>query len=93
MVRGQRTLERAARRMTLDLLHQRAAPATICPSEVAKAVSAKTDQGATQIEWRILMPIIHLAIDALVSEGLVWLSWKGQSMSARSGPYRIGHPS
>jgi len=39
------------------------------------------------------MPIVHAAIDELVAEGLVRLSWKGQPLPGRAGPYRIGRPS
>lgn len=39
--------------------------------------------------WRDAMPQVHAAIDALLSEGLVSLSWKGEPLKARAGPYRI----
>ncbi len=35
------------------------------------------------------MPLVHAAIDELVDEGLVWLSWKRQALPRRDGPYRI----
>ncbi|MDR6787154.1 hypothetical protein J2Y58_000492 [Sphingomonas sp. BE138] len=73
-----------ARAATLDLLARRAAGATICPSEVARALSPE--------DWRGAMPIVHAAIDRLVREGVVRLSWKGQRLPTRSGPYRIGLP-
>ncbi|WP_443026797.1 DUF3253 domain-containing protein [Sphingomonas sp. LT1P40] len=76
----------SARDLTLSLLAARAPDATICPSEVARAlVSAGPD-------WRDAMPQVHAAIDGLLGEGLVQLSWKGKPLAARSGPYRIGHP-
>jgi hypothetical protein len=71
-----------ARRAALALLAERAAGATVCPSEVARAVG-----GA---DWRAAMPTVHAAVDALVAEGCVRLSWKGVGMRAREGPYRIG---
>ncbi|WP_443024869.1 DUF3253 domain-containing protein [Sphingomonas sp. Leaf37] len=67
--------------MTLSLLARRASGATICPSEVARVIAP---------DWRGAMPAVHAAIDALVGEGLVRLSWKGRSLATRSGPYRIG---
>jgi hypothetical protein len=40
-------------------------------------------------DWRSAMPAVHEAIDELVSDGLVQLSWKGQPLAKRAGPYRI----
>jgi len=71
------------RAATLSLLANRAPGATVCPSEVARAVTAN---------WRTAMPAVHAAIDALVDEGLVRLSWKGRLLPQRAGPYRIGRP-
>ncbi|MEN2747152.1 DUF3253 domain-containing protein [Sphingomonas sp. T9W2] len=73
-----------ARAATLDLLMRRAAGATICPSEVARALSPE--------DWRSAMPSVHSAIDGLVRDGAVRLSWKGERLTTRSGPYRIGLP-
>ena len=36
------------------------------------------------------MPAVHHAVDTLVAEGLVRLSWKGKPLTTRTGPYRIG---
>ena len=69
------------RATTLSLLALRASDATICPSEVARAIAP---------DWRGAMPAVHAAIDGLVHDGLVRLSWKGRPMATRSGPYRIG---
>jgi hypothetical protein len=69
--------------MALSLLARRAPGATICPSEVARAIAQ---------DWRGAMPLVHTAVDGLVSDGLVRLSWKGQALEARSGPYRISRP-
>ena len=71
------------RTATLSLLARRAPGATICPSEVARAIAP---------DWRGAMPAVHAAIDDLFREGLVRLSWKGRLLAGRSGPYRIGHP-
>lgn len=69
------------RAATLDLLARRAAGATICPSEVARALSPE--------DWRSAMPSVHAAIDGLVRDGSVRLSWKGERLATRSGPYRV----
>ncbi|PVE54413.1 DUF3253 domain-containing protein [Arthrobacter sp. TPD3018] len=66
----------------LALLASRAAGATVCPSEVARAIAPEA--------WRAAMPSVHAAIDALVEEGRVQLSWKGKPLPTRTGPYRIG---
>lgn len=68
------------------LLLTRAPAATVCPSEVARQLA--TVQG--QPGWRALMPEVHAAVDALVAEGTVTLTWKGKRLDARAGPYRIG---
>jgi hypothetical protein len=75
-----------ARSATLALLADRAAGATVCPSEVARAIAA----AAGTADWRGEMPAVHAAIDLMVADGLVRLSWKGVEMPARDGPYRIG---
>ncbi|MET0364920.1 MAG: DUF3253 domain-containing protein [Sphingobium sp.] len=75
----------AARHMALALLAKRAPDATICPSEVARAMGDKSD-------WRDWMPTVHAAIDQLLDEGRIRLSWKGRMLPARIGPYRIARP-
>lgn len=70
-----------ARRATLTLVHARAAGATVCPSEVARALDAA--------DWRRMMPIVHAAVDGLLDDGHIALSWKGQGLPTRTGPYRI----
>jgi hypothetical protein len=69
------------RAAALSLLARRAPDATICPSEVARAIAP---------DWRGAMPSVHAAIDGLVRDEMVRLSWKGLPLAARSGPYRIG---
>lgn len=71
------------REATLALLAARAEDATVCPSEVARLVAG--EGGA----WREAMPDVHAAVDALVDEGAVRLSWKGRPLAMRAGPYRI----
>lgn len=75
-----------ARRMTLTLLAARAPEATLCPSEVARALVAGTEGAGA---WRDVMPAVHAAVDQLNLENRVGLSWKGQSLGSRAGPYRI----
>lgn len=74
-----------ARAATLALLSRRAAGATACPSEVARAIAAASGKP----DWRGEMPAVHAAIDRLVEDGLVRLSWKGRAMPVRDGPYRV----
>ncbi len=74
----------AVRQAVNALLDARQSGATICPSEVARALS-KTG-------WRDLMPDVHDAVDAMVAERAVAISWKGRPLTARNGPYRIGKP-
>jgi Protein of unknown function (DUF3253) len=70
---------------TLTLLVDRAPEASVCPSEVARALAA----GSPGQDWRHLMPVVHAAVDQLVTDDQVWLSWQGKAMATRSGPYRI----
>jgi hypothetical protein len=72
-----------ARDTALALLASRSPGATVCPSEVARAI-------APEDAWRDAMPLVHAAVDGLVEEGRVRLSWKGRSLATRAGPYRIG---
>ena len=67
----------------LDLLAERAADATICPSEAARRLAGP------QGDWRAEMDAVHAAADALAEEGAIALSWKGAGMQKRRGPYRI----
>ncbi|HEX8448422.1 MAG TPA: DUF3253 domain-containing protein [Allosphingosinicella sp.] len=78
--------EEEARAATLALLDSRPAGATICPSEVARGLAA----AAGAEDWRGAMAAVHSAVDSMVAQGLVRLSWKGEAMPARDGPYRIG---
>ncbi|GLR48372.1 DUF3253 domain-containing protein [Sphingomonas astaxanthinifaciens] len=71
-----------ARQTTLALLTSRAPGGTICPSEVARAIASDGD-------WRAAMPMVHGAVNRLLAEGAIRLSWKGQRLTARAGPYRV----
>lgn len=75
-----------ARAATLALLDARAPGATVCPSEVARALA----RAGAAADWREAMPAVHAAVDGLVAKGLVRLRWKGAALPARDGPYRIG---
>ncbi len=80
-----------ARDATLTLLAARGAGATICPSEVARVLVGATESAdMAAADWRSAMPEVHAAVDRLMAEGLVRLSWKGETLAARAGPYRIG---
>ncbi|WP_086607187.1 DUF3253 domain-containing protein [Erythrobacter donghaensis] len=67
----------------LAVLAERAANATICPSEAARLLAGP------QGDWRAEMAAIHAATDALVDQGALRLSWRGAPMQKRRGPYRI----
>lgn len=67
----------------LALLAERAAGATICPSEAARRLAAPDG------DWRAQMDAVHAATDALTARGLITLSWRGARMQKRRGPYRI----
>ncbi|HEX9964456.1 MAG TPA: DUF3253 domain-containing protein [Allosphingosinicella sp.] len=86
MAQRESTTQADARAATLALLDRRAASATICPSEVARALAVASGTS----DWRREMPAVHAAVDAMVGSGLVRLSWKGEAMPVRDGPYRIG---
>jgi hypothetical protein len=76
-------------RETIALLIRRAAGATVCPSEVARALAAQAEDGPAPMDWRDAMPLVHAAVERLVAEGAVQLSWKGEMLTARAGPYRV----
>ena len=72
----------------LELLDKRAADATICPSDAARALSA--DEAA----WRALMPEIRRVAAALAAAGRLRVTARGrdvQALEAR-GPVRLGRP-
>lgn len=83
---GERSGGYDARAVTLELLARRAPGATVCPSEVARAIA--TDTG--RADWRGEMAGVHAAVDAMLAEGVVRLSWKRVAKVVRDGPYRIG---
>lgn len=70
--------------MIAEMLSARRSDATLCPSEVARALAGEDG------DWRARMEEVHAAVDGLVAAGAVRLSWKGAAMAVRGGPYRIG---
>ena len=74
----------------LGLLEQRQPGATICPSETARLIADAASEDRVEVDWRGVMPDVHTAVDQMLREGLVSLSWKGKSVYDRAGPYRIG---
>jgi hypothetical protein len=70
--------------MIAEMLAGRRPDATLCPSEVARALAGEDG------DWRVRMGEVHAAVDGLIAAGAVRLSWKGAAMAERGGPYRIG---
>jgi hypothetical protein len=70
----------------IELLSQRAAGATICPSEAARAVGGSDDD-----EWRPLMEPARRAARRLVAAGEVEITQRGRVVdpSRAKGPIRI----
>ena len=66
-------------------LEKRAYGATVCPSEVARSLA----ETSSLSEWRKLMPVVHAAVDDLITQGTVQIGWKGKPLEQRDGPYRI----
>jgi len=68
------------------LLDRRRADATICPSEVARAIYPQAS------EWRAAMPRIRGVAAALAARGLLRATRRGEEVDATSegGPIRLG---
>lgn len=75
--------ERQLEAEILDLLSERAATSTICPSDVARRVAPQ--------EWRPLMEPVRRAARRLVAEGRVQITQQGRVVdpSTAKGPIRI----
>lgn len=82
--RGLDPTDRALEESILDLLGQRAAGATICPSEAARAVAGSDD-------WRDLMEPARRAARRLVDRGDVEITQAGHVVdpSTAKGPIRV----
>ena len=70
------------------LLAARRGGATICPSEVARALA--TDAGA----WRALMPQVRQVAHDLAQQGRLRVTRRGVQVDATGpgGPIRLGRP-
>ena len=75
-----------ARAAILALLDERAEGATICPSEVARALAD---------DWRPLMDEVRDAAAGLVTEGMVEVTQGGSvvDLASARGPIRLRRPS
>lgn len=71
-----------------DLLDRRRADATLCPSDVARAL------GADEAAWRALMPRVRAVAAALAARGLLRVTRGGRDVDAEApgGPIRLGRP-
>lgn len=81
-----RDVDRQLEASILDLLSRRAAGATICPSEAARAVGGDTDDA-----WRDLMESSRRAARRLVAAGEIEITQKGRVVdpSTAKGPIRL----
>ncbi|KUG58638.1 DUF3253 domain-containing protein [Nesterenkonia jeotgali] len=75
--------DRDMERAILELLAQRAATATICPSEAARAVGGE--------QWREKMDAARAAAGRLVAAGAVEITQRGEvvDLTTARGPIRI----
>ena len=71
-----------------ELLDARAAGATICPSDAARALAS--DESA----WRALMPDVRRVAAALAAAGSLRVTAHGEDIDALQarGPIRLGRP-
>lgn len=76
--------ETDARRAILELLAQRDAGKTICPSEAARALAGAGD-------FRPLMPVVRDAAQALVDAGEIDVTQGGEpvDLATARGPIRL----
>ncbi|MGW0908778.1 DUF3253 domain-containing protein [Streptomyces sp. NPDC002853] len=82
----ERRTERRLERAIVELLEKRAADATICPSDAARAVYDGDDDG-----WRALMEPARRAARRLVTAGEVEITQGGRPVDPDKarGPIRI----
>ncbi len=71
-----------------ELLGQRAADSTICPSDAARALEHDASR------WRALMPEVRRVAAELAASGKLRVTAKGEDVDASSarGPIRLGRP-
>jgi hypothetical protein len=68
----------------VELLNQRQSSSSICPSEVARALTGS--------KWRKLMPLVREAARALARGGMIDITQRGQVIApgdALRGPIRL----
>ena len=77
------------------LLNTREFPKTICPSEVARALTRSELEDLEADSWREMMPMIREHVFKLRDEGLVEILQKGnvlpvgRSLEQTRGPIRV----
>ncbi|KOV92789.1 MULTISPECIES: DUF3253 domain-containing protein [unclassified Streptomyces] len=78
--------DRSLREAILELLDGRAPGASVCPSEVARAVHGSADEG-----WRELMEPVRRVAARLADEGRVEITQHGAAVDPgrARGPVRI----
>ncbi len=81
------TTDAAIEHCIFGLLDQRQAGATICPSEVARALEPDGP-------WRELMPQVRQVAQQMVQAGRLRVTRAGRPVDATSpgGPIRLGRP-
>ena len=86
--RGLDPADTALEAALVDLLEHRAATATVCPSEAARAVAAAEGRAET---WRDLMEPARAAARRLVAAGKVEVTQGGRVVDASTarGPIRV----
>lgn len=69
----------------LELCAERGADKTICPSEVARALSAKEDV------WRQMMPDVRAVASKLAKQGKINVTQRGKvvEVNTAKGPIRL----
>lgn len=84
-----RVTDRSLEDAVLDLLGHRAPGASVCPSEVARAVHGSGDEG-----WRALMDPVRRAAARLAARGRVEITQHGTPVdpAGARGPIRIRRP-
>jgi hypothetical protein len=72
----------------LRQLASRAADATLCPSEVARALAGSSGT------WRTLMPLVRQVARRMAERGALRVTRRGVEVDANSpgGPIRLAHP-
>ena len=79
----------AIAKLLFALLEARAAKATLCPSDVARALAP-----GDELAWRALMPDVRRVAAGLAVQGRLRVTRRGLEVDAESpgGPIRLGRP-